>query len=85
MHAITTRRYHPITESPNQSLFHDQDAEKTLFRIVVKNNLTRAMAAHFLSAFNAAFEFLDAVDFSKLHEIDISKLRHKDQMVSNHC
>jgi len=76
---------HPLTEAPDLPLFHDQDARQTMFRIVVKSNLTRNMAVHLLSSFEAAFEFLDSVDFSGVHGLDTTKLRHKDQVVSNHC
>jgi len=75
----------PVSEE-TIPLFHDQDAKKTMFRIVVKSNLTRDMATHLLSSFEAAFEFLDAVDFSGLHDFDSAALRHKDQRhPSNHC
>ena len=76
---------HPLTEE-NIPLFSDEDGQRTMFRIVVKNNLTRGMADHLLASFEATFEFLDAVDFSGLHEFDSRQLRHKDQRkLTNHC
>lgn len=75
---------HPLTEQ-NTPLFHDEDADQTMFRIVVKNNLTRDLAEHLLESFQAAFEFLDGVDFSGIHAFDTHKIRHKDQRLSNHC
>ncbi len=76
---------HPLTEE-NIPLFHDEHADKTMFRIVVKNNLTRDLAEHLLASFEESFEFLDAVDFSATHALDTSKLRHKDQRtITNHC
>jgi glutamate decarboxylase len=76
---------HPLTEK-TIPLFHDQKAEQTMFRVVVKSNLTRDLASHLLSSFDAAFAFLDAVDFSKLHGITSEQMRHKDQRVmTNHC
>lgn len=67
-------------------LFVDQDADKSMFRVVVKSNLTRDMATNLLSSFEAAFELLDAVDFSGLHGFDTAKMRHKDQRHgSRHC
>jgi glutamate decarboxylase len=76
---------HPMTEE-NIALFYDESAKTTMFRVVVKNNLTRDMAEHLLASFHAAFEFLDAVDFSKLHDFDTRHLRHKDQRrLTNHC
>jgi len=75
----------PITEE-YRALFNDQDKDKTMFRVVVKNNLTRNMANHLIDSFTAAFELLDAVDFSAIHGVDPSSLRHKDQKrLTNHC
>ena len=68
---------HPVTEK-TEPLFYDQNADQSMFRIVVKNNLTRDMAQDLLRAFEAAFEFLDSVDFSSLHSMNTAKLRHKD-------
>ena len=68
------------------ALFHDREADQSMFRVVVKSNLTRDMATHLLGSFEAAFEFLDAVDFSGLHGFDSTKLRHRDQKHgSRHC
>ena len=76
---------HPHTEE-TLPLFYDQEAEKTMFRIVVKNNMTRDMADHLLASIAETFTFLDSVDFSKLHQFDTMRLRHKDQRrPSNHC
>jgi glutamate decarboxylase len=76
---------HPLTEE-SLPLFSDEEAGQTMFRIVVKNNLTRGMADHLLASFEKTFEFLDAVDFSGLHEFDTVQLRHKDQRkLTNHC
>jgi hypothetical protein len=74
------------TTKKTEPLFCDQNADQTMFRIVVKNNLTRDMAQDLLRAFEAAFEFLDSVDFSSLHSTNTVKLRHKDQrVISRHC
>jgi len=76
---------HPLTEE-TIPLLRDESADQTMFRIVVKSNLTRDLAQHLLDSFGAAFEFLDAVDFSKLHGVETAKLRHKDQRtITNHC
>jgi glutamate decarboxylase len=76
---------HPSTDK-TEPLFSDRDADQSMFRIVVKNNLTRDMARDLLGAFDAAFEFLDSVDFSSLHSLNTAKLRHKDQrVISRHC
>jgi glutamate decarboxylase len=76
---------HPISED-TLPLFHDAEAGQTMFRIVVKGNLTRDMAEDLLESFNAALSFLDSVDFSALHGVSTKDMRHKDQrIVSNHC
>ena len=76
---------HPITEE-TIPLFSDERAERTMFRIVVKSNLTRGMAQNLLDSFDASFDFLDSLDFSTMHGLDTMKLRHKDHRVlTNHC
>ena len=76
---------HPLTEEI-LPLCRDEDPERTMFRIVVKNNLTRRMADHLLSSIAETFKFLDAVDFSGLHGFDSRWLRHKDQRrLTQHC
>jgi len=76
---------HPISEE-TLPLFHDAKADQTMFRIVVKGNLTRDMAVDLLESFNAALTFLDSVDFSSLHGVSTRDMRHKDQrIVTNHC
>lgn len=75
----------PITEE-YCPIFSDADKDKTMFRIVVKNNLTRDMAINLLDAFCESFKLMDSIDFSEIHNFKISKLRHKDQkIISNHC
>lgn len=76
---------HPITEE-SLALFTDQSADQTMFRIVVKSNLTKDLAENLLSSFEEAFEFLDAVDFSGLHGFDTTRLRQASRRsVTNHC
>ena len=74
----------PITEEM-MPLFHDEPETTTMFRIVVKNNLTRSMADELLGAIGEAFGFLDSVDFTKLHGLDLAMIRNKNQRVTNHC
>ncbi|MEE2789306.1 MAG: pyridoxal-dependent decarboxylase [Myxococcota bacterium] len=64
----------PMTEK-TVPLFKDAPAEQTMFRIVVKNNLTRDMADHLITSFSKAFDFLDAVDFSAVHGFSTEQLR----------
>ena len=76
---------HPLTEK-NIPLCIDRSADQTMFRVVVKSNLTRDMAKHLLNSFTESFELLDTLDFSKVHGFDSTKLRHKDQrIITNHC
>lgn len=74
----------PISEEYSP-LFNDEDAQQSMFRVVVKSNLTRSLAEDLLGSFKAAFELLDAVDFSQLHDFNTSSLRHKAQRITNHC
>jgi glutamate decarboxylase len=75
----------PETEK-GRPIFSDEPADQTMFRVVVKNNMTRNMADHLLDSFAESFSFLDSVDFSSLHQFDVRKMRHKDQRRdSNHC
>ena len=68
------------------SIFSDQAGPTTMFRIVVKSNLTRDMAKKLLESFTAAFEFLDPLDLSKPHGFQTEHLRHPDQRcITNHC
>lgn len=76
---------HPITEEL-LPLFIDKAPNQTMFRIVVKNNLTRNMAIDLLEAINESFRFMDSIDFSKLHHFNFHQLRHKDRrIITNHC
>ncbi|MDA7741987.1 pyridoxal-dependent decarboxylase [Francisellaceae bacterium] len=74
----------PVTET-TQPLFIDQDMDQTMFRIVVKSNISYTMVEHLVDSFNESFEFLDEIDFKQPHGFKVSKLRHKDQVVTNHC
>jgi hypothetical protein len=57
-----------------------------MFRVVVKNNMTRTMAEHLVESFRESLSFLDSVDFSALHGFKTEKLRHIDQRrPSSHC
>lgn len=76
---------HP-TKEHMLPLLNDASVDQTMFRVVVKSNLTRAMARNLLQSFEEAFALLDKVDFSALHGFDTIELRHKDQrLISNHC
>lgn len=74
----------PIIEELT-SLFKDAEQEQTMFRIVVKSNITYNMIEHLISSFDKALVFLDNINFKSHVNFDSSKLRHKDQVVTNHC
>ena len=66
-------------------IFRDEKETQTMFRIVVKSNITPSMIEHLISSFVKALEFLDDINFKSHSSFDSSKLRHKDQVVTNHC
>ena len=76
---------HPLTHE-NLALFHDASADSTMFRIVVKSNLTRNMATHLIESIRVALEFLDSVAANDPLEFELHHLRHKDQRrFTDHC
>lgn len=76
---------HPMAHE-NTALFHDADADQTMFRIVVKSNLTRNMAGHLLESIRVAVEFLDSIAATNSLEFELHHLRHKDQRrFTDHC
>ena len=75
---------HPLS-GETLPLFFDQAGQISMFRIVVKSNLTRNVAKKLLESFKSAFEFIDPLDFSKLHGFKTENLRHQDQRITNHC
>jgi glutamate decarboxylase len=76
---------HPLTEKLTP-LFSDQKPDKTMFRIVVKSNISGNMVHNLLDSFQESFEFLDSIDFDIAHGFSTKKLRHKDQgIISDHC
>ena len=76
---------HPLT-GKIIPLFSDAAPDTTMFRIVVKSNLTRGMAKHLIESVRTALEFLDSIDASDLRDFDTGALRHKDQRtLTKHC
>merc|ERR1712061_320935 len=51
--------HHPLTRVTGP-LFNDIPAEQAMFRVVVKSNLTMAMAQHMMREMENAVQFLDA-------------------------
>lgn len=76
---------HPLTQE-KLPLFRDAEADASMFRIVVKSNLTRGMAAHLLDSVRTGLEFLDSISADGAVGLDTRQLRHKDQRrLTNHC
>ena len=75
----------PLTHAM-QPLFSDAPGESTMFRIVVKSNLTRNMARHLLESVRVSLEFLDSLGTAEPSDMELHQLRHKDQRrFTNHC
>ena len=76
---------HPVT-GERLPLFHDADREQSMFRVVVKSNLTRNLAGHLLESVDHALETLDTVSASGTRSFEWHRLRHKDQRrFTDHC
>lgn len=76
---------HPVT-GERLPLFHDADLEQSMFRVVVKSNLTRNLAGHLLASVEHALETLDTVRASGTQSFEWHMLRHKDQRrFTDHC
>ena len=65
---------HPVTEQ-SEPLFSDQPKEKTMFRVVVKSNLTRSLAENLLATVGNTLAFMDKVGagYAALHHARIHK------------
>ena len=76
---------HPLSQE-KLPLFHDADADSTMFRIVVKSNLTRNMAQNLLESIRVSLQFLDSIAARKPPDFDLHHLRHMDQRrFAGHC
>ena len=76
---------HPLSHE-KLPLFRDAEPDACMFRIVLKNNLTRGMAEHLLESIQLALEFLDSMGANGPLAFDTHQLRHKDQRrFTNHC
>ena len=74
----------PMTEQ-NEPLFYDQKSSRTMFRVVVKSNISSIMVEHLLDSFHQSLELLDSIDFKSKKNFPSHLLRHKDQTSTNHC
>ena len=75
---------HPLTEE-NTPLFSDRQPNQTMFRVVIKSNLTMSMVNHLLDSFDEALSFLDSIDWNQSNKVDTQRLRTRDQRSTNHC
>ncbi len=83
--SYTMDYHHPLTGG-RLPLFCDADPGSTMFRIVVKSNLTRNMAEHLLESIGDAVTLLDSIGTSGHRGFETHELRHKDQRrVTRHC
>ena len=74
---------HPITEK-HIPMFSDVGAERTMFRIVVKSNLTMPLARDLLSSIHEAIGFLDQLSTGFL-AIHAEKTGKKEQGKGGHA
>ena len=74
----------PMT-GKNKPLFSDQDASTSMFRVVVKSNISSVMVEHLLDSFKKSLHLLDSIDFKAKNGFRSHLLRHKDQVITNHC
>ena len=54
----------PITKQ-DKPIFTDQDGSKTMFRIVVKNNINSVMVDNLIRFFWKTLEMLDSIEFKE--------------------
>lgn len=73
----------PLTEE-KLPLFHDMPQDETMFRIVIKGNITDVMVNNLMEAFVASFEFLDTIEFKKSFDKRLLRKVH-NKIVTNHC
>ena len=52
----------PITKQ-DKPIFTDQDGSKTMFRVVVKNNINSIMVDNLIDSFGKTLEMLDSIEF----------------------
>jgi hypothetical protein len=62
-----------------------EDKNSSMFRVVIKSNVTRTLLTDLVAAFQESLEFLDEIT-SNGGNIDTSKLRNKNnRTITNHC
>ncbi|MBK2126209.1 pyridoxal-dependent decarboxylase [Fangia hongkongensis] len=76
--------HHPETKQI-EGLFHDQPQTQSMFRVVIKSNISSLMVEHLLASFEKAVHLLDSIDFKSKEHFQTELLHHKEQRISNHC
>ena len=73
----------PITKQ-DKPIFTDQDGPKTMFRVVVKNNINSVMVDNLLDSFGKTLEMLDSIEFKNKSNGDFKGMHRKKHLFSKH-
>jgi glutamate decarboxylase len=74
----------PITKQ-DKPIFTDQDGSKTMFRVVVKNNINAIMVDNLIGSFTKTLEMLDSIEFKNKSNGDFKGMHRKKNLFSKHC
>ena len=74
----------PITKQ-DKPIFTDQDSSKSMFRVVVKNNINAIMVDNLIDAFAKTLEMLDSIEFKNKSNGDFKGMHRKKNLFSKHC
>ena len=73
----------PITKQ-GKPIFTDQDGLKTMFRVVVKNNINAIMVDNLIGSFTKTLEMLDSIEFKNKSNGDFKGMHRKKHLSSKH-
>ncbi|MDC0864454.1 hypothetical protein OAP56_00685, partial [Rickettsiaceae bacterium] len=74
---------HPLTTN-KLPLLSDMDQDNTMFRIVIKGNITKVLVQSLIEAIEESIKFLDRVEFKE--HFDKRQLRNiNNRIVTSHC
>ena len=73
----------PITKQ-GKPIFTDQDGLKTMFRVVVKNNINAIMVDNLIDSFGKTLEMLDSIEFKNKSNGDFKGMHRKKHLSSKH-
>ena len=74
----------PITKK-DKPIFTDQDGSKTMFRVVVKNNINAIMVDNLIDSFGKTLEMLDSIEFKNKTNDSFKGILRKENLFSKHC